>query len=221
LDILMLKRRGMSQRTIAKKLGISRNTVKRYLENPEFPATRTAPRTRKSLLDPYRDTLQTWLEEDMDYTATWIYDHLRAMGFHGSYEIVKRTVASLKAERQKIAYMRFETEPGYQAQVDFGEFQVDNANGTIKKLYLFSMILGYSREIYGELIERCDMPSFLDCHIRAFDHFGGVPNQILYDRMRNVFIGKVAGKNKFNDTLMVLPCTTVLSRRLPPPTRPG
>ena len=202
MDILMLKRRGMSQRTIAKKLGISRNTVKKYLENLEFPESRSGIRKRKSLLDPYRDTLQTWLEEDMDYTATWIYDHLRTMGFHGSYEIVKRTVASLKAERQKIAYMRFETEPGYQAQVDFGEFQVDNADGTIKKLYLFSMILGYSREIYGELIERCDLPTFLDCHIRAFEHFGGVPEEILYDRMKNVFIGKVAGKNKFNDTLM-------------------
>jgi transposase len=192
----------MSQRKIAKKLGISRNTVKKYLENPEFPGSRTGPSKRKSLLDPYRDTIKTWLEEDMDYTATWIYDRLRTMGFHGSYEIVKRTVGSIKAERQKIAYMRFETEPGYQAQVDFGEFQVDNADGSIKKLYLFSMILGYSREIYGELIERCDLPTFLDCHIRAFESFGGVPEQILYDRMRNVFIGNIAGRNKFNDTLM-------------------
>jgi len=202
LDILLLARNGMSQRTIAKKLGISRNTVKKYLDNPEFPGFRAGIRKRKSLLDPYHDTIKTWLEEDMDYTATWIYDHLRSMGFHGSYEIVKRTVASLKAARQKIVYMRFETEPGYQAQVDFGEFQVDNADGTTQKLYLFSMILGYSREIYGELIERCDLPTFLDCHVRAFEHFGGVPKEILYDRMRNVFIRKVAGRNRFNDTLM-------------------
>ena len=114
----------MSQRKIAKKLGISRNTVKKYLDNPEFPGIRAGIRKRKSLLDPYQDTIKTWLEEDMDYTATWIYDRLNTIGFHGSYEIVKRTVASIKAERQKIAYMRFETEPGYQAQVDFGEFQV-------------------------------------------------------------------------------------------------
>ena len=122
------------------------------------------------------------------------------MGFNGSYEIVKRKVGELKAERQKIAYMRFETEPGYQGQVDFGEFQVERADGSIKKLYLFSMILGYSRKIYGELIERCDLPTFLDCHIRAFKYFGGVPKQLLYDRMRNVFIGKIAGRIKFNDT---------------------
>jgi transposase len=202
LDILTLNRKGISQRKIAKKLGISRNTVKKYLENPEFPESQSVKRKRRSLLDPYRDNIKTWLEEDLDYTATWIYDRLSTMGFHGSYEIVKRKVSAIKAERQKIAYMRFETEPGYQAQVDFGEFQIERADGSVKKLYLFSMILGYSRRIYGELIEKCDLPTFLDCHIRAFEFFGGVPEEILYDRMRNVFIGKIGGKNKFNDTLV-------------------
>jgi len=202
LDILTLKKKGLSQRKIARKLGISRNTVKKYLENPEFPDSQERKGRRKSLLDPYIGNIEAWLSEDIAYAGTWIYDRLSNMGFRGSYEIVKRKVHDLKAERQKIAYMRFETEPGFQAQVDFGEFQVENADGSIKKLHLFSMILGYSRRIYGELIERCDLPTFLDCHIRAFEFFGGVPEEILYDRMRNVFIGKIAGKNKFNDTLM-------------------
>jgi len=153
LDIVILSRRGMSQRKIAKKLGLSRNTVKKYLENPVFPDSRSGMRRRKSLLDPYGDNIESWLEEDLEYTAAWIYDRLTTMGFPGSYEIVKRKVGTIKAERQKIAYMRFETEPGYQGQVDFGEFQVERADGSIKKLYLFSMILGYSRRIYGELIE--------------------------------------------------------------------
>ena len=86
--------------------------------------------------------------------------------------------------------------------MDFGEFQVEKADGSSKKLYLFSMILGYSRKMYAEFIERCDLPTFLDCHIRAFDYFEGVPGQILYDRMKNVYIGKIAGKRKFNDTLV-------------------
>jgi transposase len=202
LDILILKKKGLSQRKIANKLGISRNTVKKYLDNPEFPENNHRKQRRKSLLDKYIGNVKAWLEEDNEYTATWIYDHLVPMGFSGSYEIVKRKVQDLKAERQKIAYMRFETEPGYQAQVDFGEFQVVEADGSVKKLYLFSMILGYSRRMYGELVERCDLPTFLDCHIRAFTYFGGAPAEILYDRMKNVYIGKVAGKRKFNDSLM-------------------
>ena len=201
MDIFTLKGKGLSQRKIARKLGISRNTVKKYLENPEFPDNQKRKGKRRSLLDPYMGNIEAWLSEDIFYTGTWIYERLSNMGFSGSYEIVKRKVHELRAERQKIAYMRFETEPGYQAQVDFGEFQVENADGIIKKLYLFSMILGYSRRIYGELIERCDLPTFLDCHIRAFEFFGGIPQEILYDRMRNVFISKIAGRSKFNDTL--------------------
>ena len=202
MDILMLKKKGLSQRQIANKMGISRNTVKKYLDNPDISENSHRKQSRKSLLDEYIGNIKAWLEADMEYTAAWIYDHLVPMGFRGSYEIVKRKVHELKAERQKIAYMRFETEPGYQAQVDFGEFQVEQADGSVKKLYLFSMILGYSRRMYGELVERCDLPTFLDCHIRAFTYFGGAPSEILYDRMKNVYIGKVAGKNKFNDSLI-------------------
>jgi transposase len=201
LDILTLHRKGLKQRAIAKRLGISRNTVKKYIDNPQLVFEPVHSRARPSRLDPFEDNIKAWIEEDASYKATWIYDRLFNMGFTGSYEIVKRKVHTLKDELQKVAYMRFETEPGYQAQVDFGEFQVEEADGTVTKLYLFSMILGYSRKIYGELIERCDLPAFLDCHINAFNYFGGVPEQILYDRMKNVYIGNIAGKAKFNDTL--------------------
>jgi transposase len=202
LEILILHRNGLKQRAIARKLGISRNTVKKYIENPDLAFEPPHKRNRKSLLDPYNDNIKAWIEEDSDYTAAWIYDRLSNMGFIGSYEIVKRRVRGIKENYHKVAYMRFETEPGYQAQVDFGEFQVLKPDGGTTKLYLFSMILGYSRKMYAELIERCDLPTFLDCHIHAFERLGGVPEQILYDRMRNVYIGKIAGKRKFNDTLV-------------------
>jgi len=167
LDIITLHRKGLKQRAIARKLGVSRNTVKKYIENPDLAFEPPPPRSRKSLLDPYRDNIKAWIEEDSEYTATWIYDRLSNMGFIGSYEIVKRRVRRIKENYHKVAYMRFETEPGYQAQVDFGEFQVLRPDGSVTKLYLFSMILGYSRKMYAELIERCDLPTFLDCHIHA------------------------------------------------------
>jgi len=101
-------------------------------------------------------------------------------------------VREKKGRQQQIAYVRFETLPGCQAQVDFGEFVVTQPDGTQKKLYLFAMILGYSRKMYARLTERCDLPSFLESHQLAFAHFGGVPAEILYDRMRNVYIRDVA-----------------------------
>ena len=202
MEILDLHRSGLSQREIARKLGISRNTVRKYVENPESCIKDTDACQRQSILDPYEGAIQAWLDEDEYYKSTWIYDRLVNQGYTGSYETVKRKVGKLKKNKQKIAYMRFETEPGHQAQVDFGEFQIDLPDGSVKKLYLFSMILGYSRKIYTEFIEKCDMPSFLDCHIHAFDYFKGIPDQILYDRMKNVYIAKLAGKHKFNATLI-------------------
>ncbi|HQC09681.1 MAG TPA: IS21 family transposase, partial [Smithellaceae bacterium] len=217
MDILVLQRKGLSQRQIARKLCISRNTVKKYIENQGYPERLNSEMHRPSLLDPFAGNIAAWLEEDMGYKATWIYDHLRPMGFSGSYEIVKRAVHEIKEERQRIAYMRFETEPGYQSQVDFGEFQIEQTDGTIGKIYLFSMILGFSRRLYAEFVDRCDLPTFLDCHIRAFDHFGGVTEEILYDRMKNVFIRKLAGKDKFNDTLVGFALHYGFKPRVAPP----
>lgn len=202
MDILTLHRKGLKKRAIARKLGISRNTVTKYINNPQLAFEPFKGQPRPGKLDPFENNIKAWIEEDSQYRATWIYDRLSNMGFAGSYEIVKRKVSKMKAEFQQVAYMRFETEPGYQAQVDFGEFQVEKTDGSVTKLYLFSMILGYSRRIYSEFIECCDLPTFLDCHINAFQYFGGVPEQILYDRMKNVYIGKVAGKSKFNNTLV-------------------
>ncbi|MDT8273559.1 MAG: IS21 family transposase [Desulfomonilia bacterium] len=201
MDIVALKRQGLSERQIARRLGMSRKTVHKYLEDPEAIERGRRPVERESKLDPYEGNLRAWLKEDPEYKATWIYDHLRPLGYTGGYDLVKLKVHELKEESQRVAYMRFETEPGCQAQVDFGEFQVLRGDGTVGKYYLFSMILGYSRKINGGLIERCDLPTFLDCHIRAFTTFGGVPAELLYDRMRNVYIGRVAGKSKFNATV--------------------
>jgi len=71
LDIITLHRKGLRQRAISRKLGISRNTVKKYIENPELAFESLQPRNRKSLLDPFSDNIKFWIEEDSEYTATW------------------------------------------------------------------------------------------------------------------------------------------------------
>ena len=200
MDILTLKNQGYSLRQIAKKTGMSRNTIKQYLADPTRPIR---PREKKAgVLTPFIPHIESLLNTDPEFQATRIYDQLRSLGYAGSYPMVRRHVADLKGEKFRKAYMAFETEPGRQAQVDFGEFQVQLEDGRVAKYFLFAMILGYSRKLYAELVPRCDLPTFLDCHIRAFEAFGGVPGEILYDRMKNVYLGRLAGKDRLNDTLL-------------------
>jgi transposase len=201
MDILGLKRLGLSDRTIARRIGLDRRTVKRYCKDPSVIGHRK-PVVRQSLLDDYKARVEQWLNEDDGYTARWIFCRLTPLGYSGSYERVKLFVRLQKLERSRVAYLRFETEPAHQAQVDFAEFVVERSDGTERKYFLFVMILGYSRMLYAELLERCDLVSFLDAHIRAFEFFGGVPLEILYDRMKNVYIRRVAGKHEFNRALV-------------------
>jgi hypothetical protein len=96
--------------------------------------------------------------------------------------------------------VRFETLPGQQAQVDFGDFQIECADGKRLTIYCFIMVLGFSRKMYVEFIDCCTMANFLGCHQRAFGAFGGIPTEILYDNMKNVVIKKLVGMVEWNPT---------------------
>jgi len=99
---------------------------------------------------------------------------------------VKDAVKEIKGEKRHIAYIRFETEPAFQAQVDWGDFQVSEPDGTTHTVFAFVMVLGYSRAMYVEFVERRTLEAFMDCHIHAFDYLGGCPKEILYDNMKHV-----------------------------------
>ena len=122
---------------------------------------------RPSILDPYRQLIDDYLAED-DYQATWLHDRLLHLGYQGSYKTVQEYVRMVKDRRTRLAYSRFETEPGLQAQMDWGDFQIANPDGTTTTVYLFLMVLGFSRTLYLEFVDRCTLEAFLDCHSYNF-----------------------------------------------------
>lgn len=144
MEIWALKRQGYSHRAIARKLGIHRQTVKKYLDSHEFPVYRAMKRS--SVLTPYARMIEEWLSTE-DYKATRVHELLQHQGYTGGYETVKRAVRQIKEQRDRIAYLRFETMPGQQAQVDFAEFQAVSATGEVHTLYVFLLVLGYSRQM--------------------------------------------------------------------------
>lgn len=196
MDIKAMHRNGLSIRKIARATGLHRETVKHHLESDSFPEYHKGKR-RESILDPFRKVIENYLEED-DYQGTWIFEKLTRMGYKGSYTTVKKVVRAIKGEKKRIAYIRFETEPGFQAQVDWGDFKICDSNGTTNTIFAFVMVLGYSRAMYVEFVEKRTLEAFMDCHIRAFNYLGGVPKEILYDNMKHVVIGRENGKPVFN-----------------------
>lgn len=196
MDIFALRRQGMSMRSIARKLGIHRNTVKKYLEGSHPPVYCKHAR-KASILDSFKPAIDAYLKED-DYQATWIFDRLKHMGYSGGYDTVKLYVRGIKEQLKRIAYIRFESEPDYQAQMDWGDFQVADPCGRDYTLHLFIMLLGFSRAMYARFVEQCTLQSFMDCHIRALRYLGGVPAEILYDNMKNVVISRKNGIVVFN-----------------------
>ena len=216
MEIMVLKRQGLSRRKIAQRLGIHRKTVNQYLarggEHKAYDAS-----SRQSLLVPYRERILGWMEEDA-YSAVWMHDRLVPQGYRGSLRTVQRFVRREGKKLSRKAFLRFETEPGRQAQVDFGELAiVDESGCKADRIYLFLMVLGYSRKRYAELLWRPDLPSFLEAHQRAFRFFGGVPTEILYDCMKNVVTRLGGTEPKWNETFFSFALHEGFAPRLCPP----
>lgn len=184
LEARILQRQGKTQVEIAQALGVCERTVRNHLKYP--PAPRKKPK-RRSRLDPFRAQIRAILEAEPSYNGQLIYERIQRMGYAGRISVMKDFVASVRRELAQQAVIRFETEPGRQAQVDWKEFGLQTVDGELKKLYAFVMVLGYSRKPFVWFTTRMDQATLLACHVLAFLFFGGVPREILYDNMRTAF----------------------------------
>ena len=125
-------------------------------------------------------------------TAVRLWRELRERGYAGGYTAVKRAVRGVRPDPVAPFEVRFETAPGEQAQVDLARFEVEFTDepGVKRIVWLFSLVLGYSRLIWGRFVVHQDMQSVLRCHIAALEAIGGAPREILYDRMKTAVIGE-------------------------------
>lgn len=191
MEIRNERKKGLSYVEIARKHHIDPRTAKKYAESDSKPVyTLTAPKPSK--LDPYKHLIDMWLEE-APYSAVRIHEKLTEQGCDCKYTIVRQYVATRKADLNEKATVRFETMPGLQGQVDWGFFENYKVleNGEYKKLYCFLMILGYSRMRYIEFVTDMSTTTLIKCHINAFRYFGGYPEEILYDNMKQVVVKRL------------------------------
>lgn len=181
--MLRLRELGWGSKRIAAELGCSRNTVKRYLECGQWRAYRRE-RGRRVL-----DGLEDWLAEEFRRhrgNADVVRQDLeREHGLKVSLRTVERAVAPLRQQlaAEARATVRFETPPGRQLQIDFGETAI-SIGGERVRVYLFVATLGYSRRCWVQAFRHERQSSWLDGLEGAFAAFGGVPHEVLVDNAR-------------------------------------
>ncbi len=182
-----MKQKGMNITQIANELGRDRKTIRRWLEED---APRSYHRTKKqpSKLDPYKDYIRQRMEEGCLNGAV-ILDEIRANGYTGGATLLRDFMRPLRPVIREKATVRFETPPGEQAQVDWGRVSVD-WNGRKKRLYIFTMVLCYSRMLYVEFTEDEKLETLMGCHLRAMQYFNGITRTVLYDNMKTVVTGQ-------------------------------
>ena len=178
---------GVPQTRVANLLHIDRKTVARHIEDTEPPSASSERAVRYSILDPFKEHIQRRLAK-YDLTAMKLFAEVQVQGYRGSYPIVQRYVHQIRPPKPKPAFVRFETEPGQQGQVDWSPFGRINHLGQSRKLSCFALVLGYSRVLYAEFTVSEDLPTLMQCHQNAFRYVGGIPRELLYDQMKTVVL---------------------------------
>ena len=178
---------GQSQRRAAREMGLSRNTVKKYLEVSEPKRLELNPRSRP-VLEEVKPRMDQLLEEwagrvtaKQRLTGSRLHRELVQEGYQVGVTLVRDYLREVKRRKAEV-FIPLVHRPGDEAQVDFFEVTVDEA-GTRRKAWQFLMRLMYSGRDFAWLYHRCDQLSFLDGHVQALEYFGKVPHRSIYDNL--------------------------------------
>lgn len=181
---------GWGLKRVAKEIGVSRNTVRRYLRGGVAAEGQLRPRSRR--LDAAGATLAVQLfEDEAQGNAVVLSKLLEERGILVGVRTVQRAVEQTRREVEVnlLASVRYETGPGRQMQIDFGEKWVE-ITGELVKVHLLAAVLGYSRRIYVQAFLRERQDDWREGIAQAFLHFGGVTAEILGDNAKALVIDR-------------------------------
>ena len=172
---------------IARRYNCDYRTVKRYYDLGKEKTLEEASKRRvpPSLIENYKSIIEDKLK--LGCSVRSIYYFIQLKGYQGSYTTVKRYARLIRESCKHKATIRIETTPGLSAQVDWKEnLKLISRNGEVFTINIFLYILGYSRMKYLQLTVDRLQPTLFECLNHAFEKFGGVPEEILFDNMKTV-----------------------------------
>src|SRR2546425_13375736 len=129
---------------------------------------------------------------------------LRSRGSPGSVIPLRRYVRTVRPAARTEAYLRLQTLPGEQGQVDWGSFGKVAVGHTQRTLSCFVLVLSWSRAVYARFALDQTLESFLRGHVEAFTALGGVPRTLLYDNLKSVVLERVGDHIRFHPRLLEL-----------------
>jgi len=199
---------GETIKKIARRIKVSKNTVKKYkaiidsiisgqtaekIEATEimkkFSEMRNAEQTSENFnwLENHLETIKLLINESSNYAR--LVEVLQDKGFKGSYSSLSRYINKNNLNPTKPIF-RIESKPGELAQVDFGYIGKikDEISGQMIKAYIFVFVLCYSRDAYYEIVKSQDVRNWCRLHINAFKHFNGIPSIIIPDNLKSAII---------------------------------
>jgi transposase len=203
-ELLRYLRAQDSDRAVQRDTGLDRRTVQRYrawaaahglLSGPlptledlqrlvEQTLTAPPPPQMVSSVEPFRALVVELRAQATEMTAIW--HRLKERGYTGSYSSIRRFVRQLEPQQPE-AFVRVETAPGVEAQVDFGYAgrMLDPQTDQLRKTWVFVMLLGFSRHQYVEFVWDQTVATWLLLHRHAFEFFGGVPKRVVLDNLKS------------------------------------
>src|SRR5690242_6463782 len=205
--ILDLHKQGLTISAIAERTGLDRKTVRKYIERGLEAPVYGPRQPRVRLMDAYAHYVRERLSAYPELTIARLLREIRTLGYAGGKTMLGDFVREVRPLAAPLFEVRFETAPGEQAQVDFAHFKVvfDDEPGVVRVVWLFSMILGHSRYLFARFCLHQDLQTLLRLHIEAFEHFAGVPREILYDRMKSAVLGEGEDQHiVYNASLLAL-----------------
>lgn len=199
---------GLSIRRVARELGVSRQVVRKYLKTSEAVRRESGPRPRP-VLERIAKRIEELMEEwgprttaKQRITGTRIHRQLIEEGYRTGLTTVREVMAERRRQRSEVM-IPLVHRPGEEAQVDFFEVTVEVA-GMVRKAWKFVLRLMYSGRDFAWLYESCDQLAFLDGHVRAFAHVGGVPWRIVYDNLSSAVKRIVGVERELTERFLAL-----------------
>jgi len=186
--------------TISAQLHVHRETVTRVLmQAGVMPA---AAEQKASIAVPFIGMIQTILTEYPTLRASRLYEMAKARGYKGGPDHFRHVVARYRPRPRAEAYLRLQTLPGEQAQVDWGHFGAVSIGRAVRPLMAFVTVLSWSRRVFLRFYSNARMSNFLRGHVAAFDAFGGVPRVLLYDNLKSAVLERHGDTIRFNPQIL-------------------